>query len=83
MTVNKKGETSVEAVETEGSPDASFAPPSDAGESKEVLKMDIFEELQQTWAENDWTKQGVAMPRMGNSNYTWDEVDSSEWNRKD
>jgi hypothetical protein len=81
--VDKLGHTSVSAVEREGSPDSLFAPPSDAAESNEVLQMNVIEDVQQAWAENDWIKEGVAIPELGTRNYVWDEVDSSEWNRKD
>ena len=81
--VKSNGELTVEAVEREGSVDAPFMPLAAAGESEVALKMDVLAELQATWEENNWLKPEVALPELGNPNYVFEEVGSSEWDRKD
>lgn len=76
------GEFSLREVEREGTVDAPYMPLATAAETGAALRVEELEAFQQVLAV-DWTKPNVPIPELGQGNYQYGEVSSSEWDRKD
>ena len=83
MRLNSKGEATVEVVKTVGTQDVQFSPVTTAADSEKMLKVDVFEEVKKALEDRWWLKSDAPTPRLGEKQYQWTEVDSSEWDRKD